>query len=39
MSKAVGIELGTTSSVIAAMEGGQPQITSLVEASSESTVV
>jgi len=39
MSKAVGIDLGTTNSVIAAMEGGQPQITSLVEASSESAVV
>jgi len=26
MSKAVGIDLGTTNSVIAAMEGGQPQV-------------
>ena len=26
MAKAVGIDLGTTNSVIAAMEGGQPQV-------------
>ena len=26
MGRAVGIDLGTTNSVIAAMEGGQPQV-------------
>ena len=33
MATAVGIDLGTTNSVIAAMEGGQPQVIPNAEAT------